>query len=125
MAIVPTNLWVIANFKETQLRDMRPGQHAHITVSAYPRSSYSGHVDSIQSGSGARFSLLPPENAVGNFVKVVQRVPVKILFDKPLDPARVFGPGMSVIPSVRVKESNLPAWLLVVAAVLAGGLAAS
>jgi membrane fusion protein (multidrug efflux system) len=124
MALVPTNLWVIANFKETQLRDMRPGQPARIKVSAYPQNSYSGHVDSIQAGSGARFSLLPPENAVGNFVKVVQRVPVKILFNEALNTRQVYGPGMSVIPSVKVKSSAVPIWLLAIIAVVIGVLAA-
>lgn len=103
LALVQTNLWVVANFKETQLTHMRPGQPVRIHVDAYPQHEYKGKVDSLQAGSGARFSLLPPENAVGNYVKVVQRVPVKILFDEPLDPTIDFGPGMSVEPKVRVK----------------------
>src|SRR5690606_5703399 len=74
--------WVTANFKETQLARMRPGQPVEISVDAYPGIALKGHVDSIQRGTGARFSLLPPENATGNFVKVVQRVPVKIVFDQ-------------------------------------------
>jgi membrane fusion protein (multidrug efflux system) len=102
-AIVPFEYWVIANFKETQLTRMRPGQPVEIRVDAYPGRVFRGHVDSIQSGAGARFSLLPPENATGNYVKVVQRVPVKILFDTPPDPAHPVGPGMSVVPSVKVK----------------------
>jgi membrane fusion protein (multidrug efflux system) len=93
----------VANFKETQLRDMRPGQPVTIRVDAYPDRRFRGHVDSIQAGSGAAFSLLPPENATGNYVKVVQRVPVKILIDEPPDPAHVLGPGMSVVPDVRVR----------------------
>ncbi len=103
MVIVPSDIWVVANFKETQLAGMRPGQPAEITVDAYPDKVFKGRVDSIQTGTGARFSLLPPENATGNFVKVVQRVPVKILFDEPPDPDHLLGPGMSVLPVVRVK----------------------
>jgi len=102
-SIVPDRVWVVANFKETQLRHMRPGQPAIVRVDAYPDRVFQGHVDSIQAGSGARFSLLPPENATGNYVKVVQRVPVKILIDEAADPQHVFGPGMSVVPEVRVR----------------------
>jgi membrane fusion protein (multidrug efflux system) len=101
MIFLPENKWVTANFKETQLTDMRPGQPADISIDAYPGRVFKGHVDSIQAGSGAAFSLLPPENATGNFVKVVQRVPVKIVFDKP--PDVYIGPGMSVVPSVKVR----------------------
>jgi len=93
------NLWVTANFKETQLKNMRPGQPARIPVDAYGRT-YSGHVDSIGGATGARFSLLPPENATGNYVKVVQRIPVKIVFDKGQDPQHQLRPGMSVVPTV-------------------------
>jgi membrane fusion protein, multidrug efflux system len=103
LALVPTNLWVVANFKETQLTHMRPGQPVRMRVDAYPKREFKGTVDSLQAGTGARFSLLPPENAVGNYVKVVQRVPVKILFDEPLDTQLDFAPGMSVEPKVRVK----------------------
>jgi len=102
-SIVPDRVWVVANFKETQLRHMRPGQPATVRVDAYPDRIFHGHVDSIQAGSGARFSLLPPENATGNYVKVVQRVPVKIVIDEPPDPQHVIGPGMSVVPEVRVR----------------------
>ena len=102
-SIVPDRVWVVANFKETQLRHMRPGQPATVRVDAYPERVFQGHVDSIQAGSGARFSLLPPENATGNYVKVVQRVPVKIVIDEAADPQHVFGPGMSVVPEVRVR----------------------
>jgi|RhiMetdeSRZDD1v2_1073273.scaffolds.fasta_scaffold96854_2 membrane fusion protein, multidrug efflux system len=102
-SIVPDRVWVVANFKETQLRYMRPGQPATIKVDAYPDKVFKGHVDSIQAGSGAAFSLLPPENATGNYVKVVQRVPVKILIDDPPGPNRVLGPGMSVEPEVTVR----------------------
>jgi membrane fusion protein (multidrug efflux system) len=103
MAIVPQDYWVVANFKETQLTDIRPGQPVTVTVDAYPGHTFKGHVDSIQAGAGSAFSLLPPENATGNFVKVVQRVPVKIVFDEAPDPHFPLGPGMSVVPSVRVK----------------------
>ena len=96
--------WVIANFKETQLTRMRPGQKATITIDAFPDVKLTGHVDSIQPGSGARFSLLPPENATGNFVKVVQRVPVKIILDDPCPAAELMAPGMSVVPSVDVSS---------------------
>jgi membrane fusion protein (multidrug efflux system) len=101
--IVPDDLWVTANFKETQLTYMQPGQPAMISVDAYPDKVFNAHVDSIQRGSGAAFSLLPPENATGNYVKVVQRVPVKLVFDNPPDPNYAIGPGMSVTPAVRVK----------------------
>jgi len=94
--------WVTANFKETQLARMRQGQKAEIRVDAYPGVVFQGHVDSIQRGTGAFFSLLPAENATGNFVKIVQRVPVKILFDSPPDPAHALSLGMSVTPTVYV-----------------------
>jgi membrane fusion protein, multidrug efflux system len=101
MMFVSENKWVTANFKETQLALMRPGEPVDIAIDAYPDEVFGGHVDSIQAGSGAAFSLLPPENATGNFVKVVQRVPVKIVFDTP--PNVYIGPGMSVVPTVRVR----------------------
>jgi membrane fusion protein, multidrug efflux system len=103
LAIVPQQVWVVANFKETQLTHMRPGQPVEVTVDAYPQIKFKGHVDSIQHGSGASFSLLPPENASGNYVKVVQRVPVKIVIDDTAASNFVLGPGMSVEPEVRVK----------------------
>jgi len=92
--------WVTANFKETQLTHMRPGQPVRIQVDAYPDVTFTGHVDSVMRGTGARFSLLPPENATGNYVKVVQRVPVKIVFDKAPDPGYALALGMSVVPTV-------------------------
>ena len=101
MMFVPRKVWVTANFKETELTEMRPGQPVSIEIDAYPDRTFHGHVDSIQAGSGAAFSLLPPENATGNYVKIVQRVPVKIVFDRP--PDVYLGPGMSVVPSVKVK----------------------
>jgi membrane fusion protein (multidrug efflux system) len=102
LAVVPLALWVTANFKETQLALMRPGQAVTISVDACPAAKLRGHVDSIQRGAGQAFALLPPENATGNYVKVVQRVPVKILLDRvPRD--CLLGPGMSVEPQVRVR----------------------
>jgi membrane fusion protein (multidrug efflux system) len=101
MNLVPNHVWVTANFKETELADMRAGQPVDIEIDAYPGKVFHGHVASIQPGSGAAFSLLPAENATGNFVKVVQRVPVKITFDK--SPSVELGPGMSVVPSVKVR----------------------
>ncbi|HEX4183787.1 MAG TPA: HlyD family secretion protein [Caulobacteraceae bacterium] len=102
LAIVPANIWVTANFKETQLDLMRPGQPVDIHVDACPSDHIRGHVDSIQRGAGQAFGILPPENATGNYVKVVQRVPVKILInDHPADCP--LGPGMSVEPRVRVR----------------------
>ncbi len=101
---VPDEKWVIANFKETQLERMRPGQPVEIGIDAYPGHVWKGHVASVQPGSGTAFSLLPAENATGNYVKIVQRVPVKIVLDNaPADVA--LGPGMSVEPSVRVDPS--------------------
>jgi len=101
MAIVNLDdVWVTANFKESQLGNMRPGQRAVISVDAYDGRKYEGRVDSIAAATGARFSLLPPENATGNFVKVVQRVPVKIVFDEGQDPDHLLRPGMSVEPTV-------------------------
>jgi membrane fusion protein (multidrug efflux system) len=101
MAIVPLDdVWITANFKETQLRDIRPGQDAEIEVDAYGNTVFRARVDSISAATGARFSLLPPENASGNFVKVVQRVPVKlVLIEKP-DPNHVLRPGMSAVVTV-------------------------
>jgi membrane fusion protein (multidrug efflux system) len=103
LALVPDDLWVVANFKETQLERMHPGQPVVLRVDAFPHHQFSGKVDSVQAGSGALFSLLPPENAVGNYVKVVQRVPVKIIFDPPVDLTQFdLAPGLSVQPRVRV-----------------------
>jgi len=101
MMFVPREVWVTANFKETQLDLMRQGQPVDIAIDSYPDRAFKGHIDSIQSGSGTAFSLLPAENATGNFVKIVQRVPVKIVFDNP--PDVLLGPGMSVMPTVKVR----------------------
>lgn len=103
--LVNPNVWVTANFKETQLAHMRPGQPVTIRVDAFPGRKWHGHVDSIQAGSGSRFSVLPAENATGNFVKVVQRVPVKIVFDHDANTndAPLLSPGLSVVPRVKVR----------------------
>src|SRR5262249_15513270 len=98
---VPEDIWVTANYKETQLDLMRPGQPVDLRIDAYPDRTFHGHIDSIQAGSGTAFSLLPAENATGNYVKVVQRVPVKIVFDQPPDVP--LGPGMSVVPRTKVR----------------------
>jgi membrane fusion protein (multidrug efflux system) len=104
MAIIPQeDVWVIANFKETQLAEMRPGLAATVSVDAYGGHVYNAHVDSIASATGAKFSLLPAENATGNYVKVVQRVPVKILLEQGQDPEHQLRPGMSVVVKVKVK----------------------
>jgi membrane fusion protein (multidrug efflux system) len=101
---VPDEIWVTANYKETQLNSMRPGQPVTVHIDAYPERNIHGRVVSVQPGSGTAFSLLPAENATGNYVKIVQRVPVKIILeDPPLDVT--LGPGMSVIPTVRIDPS--------------------
>jgi len=100
MAVVLGDRWVIANLKETQMTHIRQGLKVTISVDAYPGVVFHGHVDSIQQGTGSRFSLLPAENATGNYIKVVQRVPVKIVFDGPLDPKRPLALGMSVVPTI-------------------------
>ncbi len=123
MSLVPPRVWVIANFKETQLRNMRPRQPVQIKVDAYPDHPLHGHIDSIQAGSGAAFSLLPPENATGNYVKVVQRVPVKIMLDEEQQMQRVLGPGMSVVPTVAMDHGNEAAFVIaIIAVVLAAGV---
>ena len=123
MSLVPPRVWVIANFKETQLRNMRPGQPVDISVDAYPSLKLRGHIDSIQAGSGAAFTLLPPENATGNYVKVVQRVPVKIVLDEEQQVQRVLGPGMSVVPTVAVDHGTEAAFVIaIIAVVLAAGV---
>jgi membrane fusion protein (multidrug efflux system) len=104
LAIVGENLWVTANYKETQLTKMRPGQAVAIEVDAYPGVKFAGRVDSVQRATGSYFSMLPAENATGNYVKVTQRVPVKIVFEHPEELRRyAIGPGMSVKPSVAVE----------------------
>ena len=122
MSIVPADIWVVANFKESHLKKMKPGQPALVEIDALGKS-LRAHVDSIQAGSGAAFSLLPPENATGNYVKVVQRVPVKILFDEPLPADHVIGPGLSVTPDVRVSSFSLPEWAIGLLALILTGAA--
>jgi membrane fusion protein (multidrug efflux system) len=103
LTVVPLNdVWVIANFKETQLKKMRAGQPVNVDVDAYGRE-YKGRVDAIGGATGAMFSLLPPENATGNYVKVVQRVPVRIVFDQGENQDELLRPGMSVVPKVKVR----------------------
>jgi membrane fusion protein (multidrug efflux system) len=105
MAVVPLaqqEIWITANYKETDLQDVRPGQKVKITVDTYPGKVFYGKVNSIMAGTGAVFSLFPPENATGNFVKVVQRIPVKIVLDEGADPGHLLRIGMSVIPTILV-----------------------
>jgi membrane fusion protein, multidrug efflux system len=104
MTVIPLDrVWITANFKETQLEDMRPGQRVKVKVDAYGGHDFNGKIESIAAATGARFSLLPPENATGNFVKVVQRVPVKIVLDGGQDAEHLLRPGMSVTPTVFTK----------------------
>jgi membrane fusion protein (multidrug efflux system) len=118
MSVVPIEVWVVANFKESQLKQMQPGQLVMVELDSLGGREFRAHVDSIQAGSGAQFSLLPPENATGNFVKVIQRVPVKIVFDEPLPADHVIGPGLSVAPSVQVSTFSLARWVEALAAIL-------
>lgn len=102
--LVPNEVWVVANFKENQLRNMKPGQPVDIKIDTYPDHVFKGKIDSIQKSSGAKSSLFPPENAVGSFVKIVQRIPVKIVFTEEIDKDKYnIVPGMSVIPRVKIK----------------------
>ncbi|QBH97277.1 HlyD family secretion protein [Limnobaculum zhutongyuii] len=105
LSVVSNNVWITANFKETQLANMRPGQEVEVAIDAYPQYKYSAKIDSIQRGTGPVFSMLPAENATGNYIKVVQRVPVKILFTDPRinDAEHPLSPGMSVVPNVHIK----------------------
>jgi membrane fusion protein (multidrug efflux system) len=103
--VVPLHdVWVEANFKETQLRHMRAGQQATLYVDAYPGQAFTGTLESLSPGTGSVFSLLPPENATGNFVKVVQRLPVKIRLDTPASAPFVLRPGMSVSATVTTRN---------------------
>lgn len=102
--LVPEEVWVVANFKENQLKDMKAGQPVDIKIDTYPNKVFKGKIDSIQRASGAKSSLFPPENAVGSFVKIVQRIPVKIVFTEKIDTEKYnIVPGMSVVPKVKVK----------------------
>ena len=103
MAVVSSDMWIVANYKETQLKSVRPGQEVRIKIDTYPGKIFEGHVDSIQRGTGAQFSMFPPENASGNFVKVVQRIPVKIVFDGKPGEKYDFSIGMSVIAEIKVR----------------------
>jgi membrane fusion protein, multidrug efflux system len=104
MAVVPLDgIWITANFKETQIKGLKKGQKVTIKVDTYPGKRFAGKVDSIMAGTGSAFSLFPPENATGNFVKVVQRVPVKIILDKDANANHLLRVGMSVIPTVTIK----------------------
>jgi membrane fusion protein (multidrug efflux system) len=118
MSIVPAEVWVVANFKESQLEKMQPGQPALVAIDALGGRKFRAHVDSVQAGSGAAFSLLPPENATGNFVKVVQRVPVKIIFDESLPADHTIGPGLSVTPSVQVSSFRVPDFVTAILAII-------
>jgi membrane fusion protein (multidrug efflux system) len=102
-SIVSPDVWITANFKENQLDGLRPGQSVKIDVDGYPHLDLHGHVDSVQMGSGSKFTAFPPENATGNFVKIVQRVPVKIVIDSGLDPKLPLPLGISVVPTVSVR----------------------
>jgi membrane fusion protein (multidrug efflux system) len=106
MAVVEQNVWVLANFKETQLAHMRIGQHVDVAIDALPKQKFSAHVDSFQPGTGSTFALLPPDNATGNFTKIVQRVPVKIVFDEPDNVRKAIVPGMSCKPRVDVRSNE-------------------
>ena len=123
LAIVRPEIWITANFKETQTAKMRAGQPVRIKVDGMGDRALHGHVESLQSGSGARFSLLPPENAVGNYVKVVQRVPVKIVFDDPVQAVQGLGPGMSVAPSVQIGNRALSDAVIAVIAIICAPVA--
>jgi membrane fusion protein (multidrug efflux system) len=123
-SIVPKDVWVVANFKESQLRDMRTNQPVLVEIDALGGRKFRAHVDSIQEGSGAVFSLLPPENAVGNFVKVVQRVPVKIVFDEPLPEDKTIGPGLSVEPRVQTSSFSVPSFVIAIVAIILAVVAA-
>ena len=122
-ALVPDDVWITANFKENQIGLMRPGQPVEIDVDALPGHEFEGRVDSIQAGSGAAFSLLPPENATGNYVKVVQRVPVKLVFNQQPDAGLPLGPGESVVPTVKVQDFHYSPLALAMALAIVTGLA--
>ena len=123
-SIVPSNVWVVGNFKESQLNDMKPGQKALVAIDALGGKKFKARVDSVQAGSGATFSLLPPENAVGNYVKVVQRVPVKIVFEEALPTDKTIGPGLSVTPYVQTSSFSVPEFVLAIVAVILAIIAA-
>jgi membrane fusion protein (multidrug efflux system) len=104
MSVVPLDdIWIVANLKETETADVTPGDPAEITVDAYRGQRFRGHVESLAPATGAKFSLLPPDNATGNFTKVVQRIPVRIRLDQPNDAAHPLRPGMSVVATIQTK----------------------
>jgi membrane fusion protein (multidrug efflux system) len=105
LSIVTPEIWITANFKESQLDRMRPGQKVDVSIDAYPNLKLTGHVDSVQLGSGSRFTAFPPENATGNYVKIVQRVPVKIVIDSGLDPTLPLSLGLSAVPTVHLADA--------------------
>ena len=102
MDIVSPDVWIVANFKETQVTNMKKGQEVQIRIDTYPGKVFKGKVDSIQRASGAKASLFPPENAVGSYIKVVQRIPVKIRFSEDISGYEI-APGMSVVPKVKIR----------------------
>jgi membrane fusion protein (multidrug efflux system) len=105
MAVVSlSDIWIIANYKETQLERVKPGQKVEIEIDSYPGKKFTGKIESIMAGTGSVFSLFPPENATGNYVKVVQRIPVKIVLDKNTDSEHILRIGMSVAPTVLIQE---------------------
>jgi membrane fusion protein (multidrug efflux system) len=108
LALVGDQVWVTANYKETQLADIRPGETAHVAIDAVPGLRFTAHVESVQYGTGAVFSLLPAQNATGNYVKIIQRVPVKLVFDDPRIANYLLAPGMSVTPSITISLPNQP-----------------
>ena len=104
MTVVPlVDVWVVANLKETEVANVTPGDHAEITVDSYPGRRFAAHVESLSPATGARFSLLPPDNATGNFTKVVQRIPVRLRLDHPNDPVHPLRPGMSVVATITTR----------------------
>ena len=103
MAIISSDMWIVANYKETQLKKVRIGQPVKIKIDTYADQIFTGRVDSLQRSTGAKFSMFPPENASGNFVKVVQRIPVKIVFDEQYNIKHDFGIGMSAITEINVR----------------------
>jgi len=123
-SIVPRDVWVVANFKESQLKNMKPGQPVQVGIDALGGREFAAHVDSIQMGSGAVFSLLPPENAIGNYVKVVQRVPVKIVFNEPLPEDKTIGPGLSVEPRVLTSSFQVSKLVTAIVAIVLAAVAA-
>jgi membrane fusion protein (multidrug efflux system) len=103
LAVVPLaqeQIWITANYKETELKDVKPGQKVEIKVDTYPGKTFRGRVNSIMAGTGSAFSLFPPENATGNYVKIVQRIPVRVSLDEGSDPDHLLRVGMSVVPTI-------------------------